>query len=1251
MSNSFRYYQQEADDAIYNELLINGKCIVKMFCGTGKSQVMRYCRVAQNKNLVVYVVPSLSLLEQFYEDYFIKKMDFPLKNILRISSEEGSTTEIKNIEKFLNKKKNKIICVTYQSFETLINSLGDIKIDVCIFDEAHHVVSDTYKLLIFETSVCEKQIFFTATPKNANGVIMYDKDNLEAEMCGKLVYDYSYFKGVMEGYLNPFEIRLDFYTENTNNSVYESIARAILASGNSRVLTFHADVNGERDTSVLQFVDEQLFIVTFNKVLHVEFPEKIGFYKGIKMIGLHSDIAMNQRKRILEQFDTTPDDEVFIISSCQTIGEGIDTKNANMCVFVDPKSSFVAITQNIGRIVRKIFGLEKPNSTILIPCWVNKEKYLSCDGNKDKCDEVIRQDLNKNGNFNGILNVISALKQESEDLFDACLNYPSTYSPQEIEGNLSKYGYQLEEPISLPESLEYVLDTEIDLDDEESDEELLLRVAEENNVTIEVHSNLLETPIEYYGEQEEGKEVVRIFKSYDEEIEEVLYQPILKKDGTKRNRDTIEPLRRENRFNVKVHTNPNIKVLWNLASDMDLSRDICSCIIDCEVVDMWFLRFEELKSFIDANERRPYCKIQVEKQLGNWLSDQQKYYKKKTMGMKHTKRYNLWTQFLEDYKEYFVSNEETWIQKFEELKSFIDSNNRTPTETSKILYESQLGGWLTHQKQNYKKKTVGMKDAKRYNLWSQFLEDYNEYLLTGKELWFKNFENLKIFINENKRRPLLTSKNQEENQLGSWLCNQLHCYKNKTQRMKDEELYKLWDQFVKDYKEYLLTSEESWFQNFEDLKIFIDNNKRRPSISIQEEKQLGLWLAVQLRNYKPKVYSMKYEERYNLWTQFMEDYNEYLLTGRELWFKNFEDLKIFIDTNKRVPLNVENNQDETYLSKWISHQKENYKKEVQSMKDGEQYNLWTQFLEDYKEYFISDDEKWFQKFEELKTFIDANNRTPSSSPKTPAELQIGRWLITQKKHYNNKTEGMKVNSRYNLWSQFLENNKKYFVSNDEIWFQNFEALKMFIIDNQRRPQNTLNNSDEKQLSEWISTQQQNYKQKTDGMKDNTRYNIWTQFLEDYKEYFVSDQELWFQKFEELKTFIDANNRTPSSSSKTPAELQIGRWLITQKKHYNNKTEGMKVNSRYNIWTQFLEEYKEYFVSDEEVWFERFETCKMFMCANKRRPSPYSKINEEKQMGSWLHHQIHNYKTKTRKMKDESRYNLWTQFLEDHKNTL
>ena len=53
IEKKFRYYQEEADNAIYEELLINNKCIVKMFCGTGKSLLMRKCKSVKNQKLVV----------------------------------------------------------------------------------------------------------------------------------------------------------------------------------------------------------------------------------------------------------------------------------------------------------------------------------------------------------------------------------------------------------------------------------------------------------------------------------------------------------------------------------------------------------------------------------------------------------------------------------------------------------------------------------------------------------------------------------------------------------------------------------------------------------------------------------------------------------------------------------------------------------------------------------------------------------------------------------------------------------------------------------------------------------------------------------------------------------------------------------------------------------------------------------------------------------------------------------------------
>ena len=209
-------------------------------------------------------------------------------------------------------------------------------------------------------------------------------------------------------------------------------------------------------------------------------------------------------------------------------------------MFVDPKSSYVKIIQNIGRIVRKEVGKNKPNSTILIPCWVDKTKYLECNGDKEGCDAVIREDMSKDGNFNGILNVCSALKQEDEDLYDICLHYPDNYSPQEIRGNLEKQGYVIEDSGEgyLSETLEYLVESEIEYDEFDSNEELIMNVAEDNNICIEVYTNSLENPIERYNSECKSKETVRMYKYEDEE--ETKYHPIIHKvKNTTRNTDLL----------------------------------------------------------------------------------------------------------------------------------------------------------------------------------------------------------------------------------------------------------------------------------------------------------------------------------------------------------------------------------------------------------------------------------------------------------------------------------------------------------------------------------------------------------------------------------------------------------------------------------------------------------------------------------------------------------------------------------------
>ena len=292
-------------------------------------------------------------------------------------------------------------------------------------------------------------------------------------------------------------------------------------------------------------------------------------------------------------------------------------------------------------------------------------------------------------------------------------------------------------------------------------------------------------------------------------------------------------------------------------------------------------------------------------------------------------------------------------------------------------------------------------------------------------------------------------------------------------------------------------------------------------------------------------------------------------------------MKQYINQYKKTPSIISKKKEEKQLGSWLFNQKTNYKnKEQDGMKNEKRYQLWTDFLEEYKEYFISDEEQWTKTFEELKQYINQYKKTPSKNSKKKEEKQLGSWLSAQKKNYKNKEHGMKDEKRYQLWTDFLEEYKEYFISDEEQWTKTFEELKQYINQYKKTPSKNSKKKEEKQLGSWLSAQKKNYKNKEHGMKDEKRYQLWTDFLEEYKEYFISDEEQWTKTFEELKQYINQYKKTPSSTSKKKEEKQLGLWLSNQKTNYKKKQKGMKDEKRYQLWSEFLEEYKEYFNSKE-----------------------------------------------------------------------
>jgi superfamily II DNA or RNA helicase len=154
-------------------------------------------------------------------------------------------------------------------------------------------------------------------------------------------------------------------------------------------------------------------------------------------------------------------------------------------------------------------------------------------------------------------------------------------------------------------------------------------------------------------------------------------------------------------------------------------------IIDYEKI--WLEYLIKVKNYIDSHNIRPseVSKNKNIKFLGKWVQRQNYNYKYKLQIMANYKIYNEWTKFINsEYKKYFVSSEEYWIETLEKVKNYIDSYNIRPSEVSKNKNIKFLGKWIQRQNNNYKYKIQIMSNYKIYDKWTQFINiDYIKFFV------------------------------------------------------------------------------------------------------------------------------------------------------------------------------------------------------------------------------------------------------------------------------------------------------------------------------------------------------------------------------------------------------------------------------------------------------------------------------------------------------------------------------------------
>lgn len=343
-------------------------------------------------------------------------------------------------------------------------------------------------------------------------------------------------------------------------------------------------------------------------------------------------------------------------------------------------------------------------------------------------------------------------------------------------------------------------------------------------------------------------------------------------------------------------------------------QELENFIVNLKIAYTWMEKFDLLKNYINKYKKVPSIGKENEnnimlKNLAEWNKHQKLNFKKKIKMMKYDKYYNLWKDFTEINPKQFLGVNDRWIDKLDRLKEFINKNQRTPSvkesndttddasddesdnESENVNDDSKLGKWFNTQKCNHKKEIKmfrfelidGIKKYEYQNivtLWNNFNEDYKKYLLQNNEQWYFRLNEVKKFLDENKdkkqKTPSSHSKDENIKRLSSFISTQKKNYLNKTQIMKESEIYEAWTNFLEEYKDSLASEDEEWLNKLNKLKLFYEENNKRPNkrSSDKNEKELGEWIGKQIQNSNMKKGLIeKYPYIKPIFEDFCKEYN------------------------------------------------------------------------------------------------------------------------------------------------------------------------------------------------------------------------------------------------------------------------------------------------------------------------------------------------------------------------------------------
>lgn len=362
--------------------------------GTGKTETMYATIISERIKSTLIIVPSNLLREQIFEgaskfgilgklgmidDNVILPTTFLYKSKVKENKEDELISAILEANiivstpKMINKLPSTIL-------EKLIK-----KIDVVIFDEAHHIVAPEWAI-VREYFKEKKILQFTATPFRNDG----------KKIDGKIIFNYGLGLAQRAGYFKS----IDFYPiqEFDENKSDEEIAKIA-------VNLLKADLEQGFEHVILARVQTR-------KRANELFEQIYSKYTNYNPVIVHAGIPKTERDFSMKKIK---DGIAKIVVCVDMFGEGIDIPTLKIAAIHDKYKSLPITLQFIGRFART--GSKNLGNAKLVT-------NVAMDDLKNSIEELYRQD----SDWNRLLNVHSANAiNEEENLGDFIGNFEKSH--------------------------------------------------------------------------------------------------------------------------------------------------------------------------------------------------------------------------------------------------------------------------------------------------------------------------------------------------------------------------------------------------------------------------------------------------------------------------------------------------------------------------------------------------------------------------------------------------------------------------------------------------------------------------------------------------------------------------------------------------------------------------------------------------------------------------------------------------------